>query len=273
MESIGEINCDSKLQKIKKSIQKSDFETISIGVSPKEMCRLSNGYFISSNFGSATIFDENFNQLKKVNIPGSAYGCAVHDEKGIYITDFHKSCIYLMDHQLNMIKTFDTKCSSMNQLEYPSSICFQDEHFYVSDQKNNRIQILTSDLKYHDTIRLNFEPSSIAVSRATIGVSDEFNNGIYFYDTKTKELKKKYPNFKGRISVIDSNFYVFSFSCLAPNILYVFDNDGELIDETSLEKLKDYISSSRRWDGFMLSTEDFLIILSYSDKKVLKFKL
>ena len=255
-------------QKIKKLIQKGDFETISIGVSSKEMYRLLDGCFISSNFVSITLFDENFNQLKKIDVPGSVYGCAVHYKKGIYVTDYTKCCIYMMDNQLNMIKTFGKKGSSMNQLEYPTSICCQDDYVYVCDSCNKRIQIFTLDLKYHDTIQLVFRPCFIAVSCTTIAICVESKKGIHFYDIKTKELKKKYSDIDGRISVIDSYFYVIS----GMRILYVFDNEGDLIDETSVEKLKDFIRGNGEWDGFMLSTEDYLLFLSYYNENVLKFK-
>ena len=145
------------MQQIKKSIQNGDYETFSIDENPYQMCRLLDGCFISCNYGSATLFDENLNVLKRILLPGSEFCCcAIHNDKGIYFTNFEKSCIYLMENQLNKIKTFGTKGSNIEQLNSPSSIFCHDEYLYVSDQKNNRIQILTSDLKYHDTIRLNF---------------------------------------------------------------------------------------------------------------------
>ena len=267
-ELIGEINCHLKLQRIKKSIQKGDFETISIDENPYQMCRLLNRCFVSSNGKSATLYNENFRLLKTIYIPGSAYGCAVHKDKGIYISDYTECCIYLMDNQLNMIKTFGTRGSDTDQFDSPSSIFCQDEYLFVSDQENKRIQILTLDLKYHDTIQLDFKARFIAVSSSTICLCCK-NNGIYFYETKTKELKKKYPNFKGRISVIDSNFYVVS--CLTPKILYVFDKEGELIDETRVKTRNDSINDIFGWDGFMISMEDYFLIISnfYS---ILKFK-
>ena len=231
-------------------------------------------------FWSVTLFDESFNQLKKVDIEGSAIGCAIHKDNGIYITPSGKNCIYLMDNELNIIKTFGSFGDRMDQFQYPSTICCQNDYLFVSDRFNERIQILTLDLKYHDTIQLDFNPKSIVVSSTTIGINSNriFDNkinfygylsGIYFYDLKTKTLKKEYRNIYGRISLIDSHFYVITSK--QPKKLFIFDKEGELVDEISLESINEHIRDE--WDGFMFSTEDNLFVTSYTGGKVLKFKL
>ena len=268
---IGEINYIHKI--IKKKIQKDAFETISIGVQPLDIKRLSNGAFVLSNSKSVTLFDESFNQLKKVDI--SSRGCAIHNDKGIYITGDENHCIYLMDNELNIIKTFGSEGDGMDQFFYPCSICCQNDYLFVSDNLNKRIQIFTLDLKYHDTIRLDFYPQSIALSNTTIGIhkSDYSNNEkkdekIYFYDLKTKTLKKEYPNISGRISLIDSHFYVLT--CEPPKKLFIFDQEGELIDEASVESISKYIKGF--WDGFMFLTKDNLFVTSFNGENILKFK-
>ena len=90
------------MQLIKKTIQKGVFETISIGEHPFELKKLSNGVLISNNYKSVTLFNQSFNQLKKIDI--YAFGCAIHNGTDIYIADHHNHCILLMDNQLNIIK-------------------------------------------------------------------------------------------------------------------------------------------------------------------------
>ena len=124
------------MQLIKRTIQKGVFETISIGVKPFEIKRLSNGHFISNNWGSVTLFNESFNQLKKVDFTGHVIGCAIHNDKNIFITDYLKHCIYLMDTELNIIKTFGSKGDRMDQLNGPTTIICQNDYLFVSDSSN-----------------------------------------------------------------------------------------------------------------------------------------
>ena len=261
---IGEI----KMHLIKKTIQKGVFKKISIGVDPYEIKRLSNGGFITNNYKSVTLFDESFNLLKKIDIDGNLIGCAIHKDKGIYVTDNFKNLIYLMDNNLNIIQTFGSGCDNKDQLLFPCTIFCQNEYLFVSDQLNERIQILTLDLKYHDTIQLDFYPKSIAVSNTRIGINGS-NDKIHFYDLQTKTLKKEYRNINGRISLIDSHFYVVTYK--QPKKLFIFDEEGELVDESSVESISNHIGNE--WDGFMFSTNDYLFVPSYHGKMVLKFNL
>ena len=133
-----------------------------------------------------------------------------------------------------------------------------------------KIQLFTLDLEYHYTIQLDFNPNSIAVSCTTIGVH-EYPSGIYFYDLKTKRLKKEYRNIDGRISFIDSHFYVLTYK--QHQKLFIFDEEGELIDESSAESISGHIRSEDEWDGFMFLTKDYLFVTSHRGENVLKFKL
>ena len=126
---IGEIIWN-KMQLIKKTIQKGVFETISIGVQPYEIKRLPNGTFITNNSSSVTLFDESFNLLKKIDIKGHAIGCAIHNDKNIFITDYDNHCIYLMDNQLNIMKTFGSRGPGMNQLFFPRTIFCQNDFLF-----------------------------------------------------------------------------------------------------------------------------------------------
>ena len=262
---IGKIICNYKMHLIKNTIQNGAFETISIDIAPQEIRRLSNGCFISSCTDSITIFDDSFKQLKQIDLD-YAVGCAIHNDKNIYITDYDKCCIYLMDNQLKMIKKFGCKGSTMNQFNIPLSICMKDEFLYVCDLGNKRIQILKLNFEYHETIQLDFYPQFIEISNTTIAICG--SQGIYFYDKRTKQLKKKYPAILSRISLIDFNFYVIS-GTLVKN-LFIFDHEGELIDEVILENLRDTIVNF--YDGYILSTEDYLLVLSNNGEKFLKYK-
>ena len=254
---IGEINCNYKMKLIKNTVQNGVFEKISIDVEPFEMCRLSNDCFISSNGKTVSAFDKNFKKFKQIDIPGHAISCAISKYENIYIADNEKCCIYLMDNHLNLIETSLT-------LDDPSSICCKEELLFVCNCRKKQIQIFKLDFDYYDTIQLDYEPYLIEVSNTTIAICGF--KGVFFYDKATKKLKKEYFYKFVKINFIDSYFFVVS--CKTPKKLYIFDQDGELIDEMNLEKINDLDI----FDGFMFSTKDHLIFLSTQRKKILKIQ-
>ena len=85
---------------------------------------------------------------------------------------------------------------------------------------------------------------------------------IYFYNIKTKTLKKEYRNICDRINLIDSHFYVITYQ--PPKKLFIFNQEGELVDESSVESISEYIGHEDGWDCFMFSTNDNLFVLSLS---------
>ena len=132
-------------------------------------------------------------------------------------------------------------------------------YLFESDYGNERIQILTFDLKYRDTIESDFYPQSIAVSSKTIGIhgyKTRKDGKIYFYDIKTKILKKEYRNIDDRISLIDSHFYVVTYK--QPKKLFIFDEEGEFVDESSVESISEHFRDN--CDSFMFSTEDIIYL-------------
>ena len=164
---------------------------------------------------------------------------------------------------------WDEHNDRMDELNSPSAVCCQDEFVFVSDHE--RIQIFTLDLKFYDFIEFNFEPSSIAASSTTIGICGE-NQGIYFWDIRTKKIKKKYSNINGVLMrFIASHFCIFSWESENGKI-YFFDKEGELIDEICVQSLINKIQNIRGFDGFMLSTEDSSLFFLYSDREIFKFK-
>ena len=278
-------SCNSKMQLITNTIRNGNFETISLDVHPYAICQLPFGGFISSNDGSTTVFDEKFNILKKIKRNphqegpyslGSrdyAKGCAISNNKDIYVSD--NVCIYLMDSELNIVETFYTELnredSCSDKFYSPTYLFCQGECLFVCDFTNQRIKIMKNfDFKNQETFQLYIHPYSIAVSSTTIGICG-FNmfsqNVICFYDKTTKKLKKKYEEITGRISIIGANFYVIS---SRPNkILFVYDQEGNLIKEVTIEKFSHLIKDI--WDGLMISSEDYLFVASFNEQKVLKF--
>jgi len=212
--------------------------------------------------GSITMFDENFNEIKKVNL-GLSFGCTINKTGDIYVTDCKNNCIYKMDVELNMVKKEGSHGSGDFQFHSPLSICFENNFLYICDRLNERIQILNDNLEFVDKIKLQFEPKSIKIIDKTIGICSL--NGTYFYKLDTKQLIKQYPKIVGKINKINSSFYVLSYK--TSNKIYCFDHLGSLTEEISIKSLNQYFSDP--CDGSIAVYKKNLIISSYSGSGII----
>ena len=270
---IGELIYDSSIinqqpfgDSIIQTLSNSNFEVIPINASSYEMCILSNNYIISANIGSVTMHDEYFNLIKKLEIT-LPVGCALNHRNELYISDYNNHCIYMLDLNFKNLKTVGTLGIGEKQFKNPLCICCKNEYLYICDNNNQRIQILDLDLEFVDFINLYSKPYSIITSETTIGI--QCSNGTFFYDLKTKSLKKHYTQVYGRISYVHPNFYVASYS--PSRILFCYDKDGNQTDEIKLNRISEYITE---WaDGCILNTDERLIISSHSRKALLNFRI
>ena len=64
--------------------------------------------------------------------------------------------------------------------------------------------------------------------------------------------------------LIDSHFYVIT--CQSPDKLFIFNQEGELIDEVSVESIGEYIQNDG--DGFIFLTKYYIFVTSSSGEKV-----
>lgn len=208
--AIGEIIFQNMLlnKKIRITINNSQFSTFKIDFNSYDICVLPNDTLVSCNLNSLTILDKDLNRIKNSRFNLLTGITVVTDTSELFITDHLKNCIYVMDYNINIVKTFGSLGSGTNQLNNPFNIHFHRNYLYICDGGNNRIQILNTDFEFIDTIPLDYRPYSIKVSDTKIGVCG--SNGVYFYDITTLALKEKYLNIIGRLSYINSNFYVIS---------------------------------------------------------------
>jgi hypothetical protein len=263
---IGNLDFNS-MAEIMYKMEKGNYETVQMKV--LDVCVLPNNRLLSTTLYSIAILDEKFNIVKETKyIDGNAiysYGVAFNNEQNfIYVSS--RDSIYLLDVYLNKIKSFGSRGSNKNSLIHPRGIFLKDDYLYVCDRGNKRIQILNSDLEYIDTIKLFFIPDTIKIFGTTIGIA-AYNGSIQFYDLKTKEFKKELDNLYGRISEIDSLFYVVTYS--PSKMFYCFDSDGNIKREIDIERFKnlkfDY------WGGNILYFNNSLIMTSYKTDKIIKF--
>jgi hypothetical protein len=228
-------------------IKNANFATVDMHALVYDICVLPNNCFLSLNFDSISVVDEKFNIIKTIqkidDKPISSPGSALNMEKNcIYVSNRSGHCVYMLDIDLNMIKSFGSEGKDKNSFKYPHGICFNDDYLYVCDYSNFRIQIFNSDLEYGDSIKLSVAPLTIQISGTSIGIVGH-DNSVHFYDKSTKALKKQHnQNCYGRISEINSLFYVITKSSF--KMLYCFDADGNLLSEESINRLDELLTEN-----------------------------
>ena len=223
-----------------------------------------------------TIFDENFNLIKRIEsidnkFPFCPKGLAINDRNDIYITDSNR--VIMTNIDFKRIKQFgtDQRGNEFNTLGHPEGICYDNDCLYICDFKNKRIQILTKDLDYIQTLSIDFQPYSIKISDKTLCVSG-FNTfgSICFYDLEKLELKKTCTCIRySKIRELNGNFFIHSFP---GKEITCFNSNGDQIDKIKLEKFSTYRSTSQ-YDGCLLIFKNDLLITFHEKKVLIKIKI
>ena len=243
--------------KIRHTLLNGKFETIHLAWQPSSLISLPNGNLVCGTNLSVMLLDANLREIKNIATGGFSF-CALNHRNEINVSVHHKHCIILFDSNLNRLKAFGLSGSGNNQLYCPFGLCCHDDYVYICDYSNRRIQILSLDLEYVNTIQLDGNtPIRIQTSETTIGVSCD--EAILFYNLKTRALKYKYGYNRYNLDFIDSTFY----ASKSENKKFYFDSDGNFVEEITInENLKN--------NGLTLY-KDNLYMVDYYSNKFLKF--
>ena len=223
-----------------------------------------NGTILATTNYSIQLFDEQFKEIKQID--STAIGCAINTTKNeIYISNEKNNCIDTFDLNLNKIKTFGSKGSENSQFNDIGRMYWKNSKLFVLDAGNKRIQIFDIETNFIDSIKLDYRPSSIAVSDKTIGVCG--NTGTFFYDTETKNLEYEFKNQIGSLSMIDSIFYLASYKP-TPKKVFCFNPNGKFLMEINVcDKLSNYLIHP--WSFHILNNEREVVLFYYNSLVVL----
>ena len=147
-------------------------------------------------------------------------------------------------------------------------MCCHGDNLYICDDNNERIQILTLDFEYSNTIELDdLKPLRIQTSETTIGVSC-YGGTTLFFDLVSKVLKFKHDNYRTKnLNYFDSTFYG---SNNEQKKFYFFDSDGNFKEEMAMnERLSELITDGP--DGSLCRHKDILYLADWESSKIFKF--
>ena len=255
---IGEVlfqGCKRSL-KVKETLLNGKFGLIEVAGLPTSLTSLPTGNLACCTDDSVKLLDENLKEIISVSTGGQSF-CAFSRRNEKYVSVSDKNCIIPFDCNLNQLKQFGSLGAGNDKLNNPRGLCCHGDIFYICDWGNKRIQILTHDFCYVNTIQLDgLYPLRVRTSETTIGVSVS-GGATFFFDLKTRALKHKHNNYVTyNISYINSIFYGLNYY---EKKFYLFDSDGEYIEEMAMnENLSKHITD---WnDGSLCSHKDFLYL-------------
>ncbi len=261
-----------KFDDIKTVFETFDLEVVDMVTNPNDICVLQTGNLLMANTTqkNLTLFDKNLNLIKTIDkfddINFSPSRIACNDIDRIYVIDHSIYQVLMLDLNLKKIKGVGSKGNTAKQFDLPNGIAYFSNKIYVCDTNNKRLQILTADLEFINSISLEYQPWLIKISKEAACISRYDKGGIFFYDLEKFTLNNQYDfHGHGRISLIHSNFYE---SCHSNSKIYCYDSKGLLTEEIDVSKYKLYLTASA--DGALAVYGGNLIFTSYNQKKLVK---
>lgn len=258
---------------LEKTINESDVQIID-DKNPSDICLLPNGKIICANRDSSclTVYDDNLNLYMTIdnidNQPISPTGVTTDCIQRIYFTDQYSNSVIMTDLDFNLIKKYHSQDNDQNKLERPFGIQFHWNYVYVCDTDNERIQILTAELEFLKLVKFDYRPWKIRISNGIALVADGSLRKSCIYDLDDFKLKNQFEHGFAQLSLL----FPYFIEVTSKQMLYFYDLDGNLVKEFKLDKISEYVSSTG-WDGCMVIRNNFLIITSDSQAKLLKLQI
>ena len=235
---------------------------------------LSNDILIIANYldeeaidhiTNITVHDKNLTCIRTIEkINGEAFhvdGFAVNQEKGeLFILEILKRRIIVTDFELNFIKYF----GSPNEFRKPRGICFKGGYLYVSDRGNNQIAKFDQNLEYVKEFETSCVPGQIKATNSLLFFFKR-GGGMVIHETDNDMTCFVMGCVDLIISEIDSN--VFCFDWKRKN-MHCYNNS--IFKSTTIKLNEDSLRS--RLDGTLVLFNKSLLMISYLDKKLIKFQ-
>ncbi len=148
---------------------------------PRYMAFNSSEELIVTDYsGDVLVFDKKGEQIRSISKSkhgfGSIYGVAVDKEDNIYVCDDGKHCVYKFNKRGDLLKRFGTYGSGPKELNNPRGIAVAGDQVFVCDRRNNRVQVLTTELEQigsRGTGNEHFNgPEDVAVDEQMVYVTD-----------------------------------------------------------------------------------------------------
>ena len=203
-----------------------------------------NIYIADSNNHRVQVFTGNGKYLfmfsDKMNNP---VGICVSQNK-VFVTQLLGNCINMYELKGKLIKSVGSEGTGPARFKHPHGLDVSDinNNIYVCDCSNNRIQILTQELKYRFMLGIDLlkYPSDVKATRDKVLVLDESDSCISVFNTKHVLIRRLITRGDGKQTSNPHHFdvdrkYNIIMSDYMDHCVYVFNEEGKHIHKFGKE--------------------------------------
>ena len=199
-------------------------------------------------------------------------------QNNVCVTQFDSHCINMYELEGKLIKRVGSEGNGEAQFKYPRGLDVSDRtnNIYVCDYYNDRIQILTEELKYHSMLGIDLlrHPCDVKVIRDRVLVLDESDPCMFVFDSDhvltnrliTRGVSKQTIN--PRCFDIDREYNIIM-SDYNTHCVYVFNQEGEQIHKFGMEGQG--IGEFYYPCGIALDNTGHIIVVCHKDTNCLQF--
>ena len=203
-----------------------------------------NIYIADTNNDRVQVFTCNGDHLfmfdGKMNLPFGI--CITHNR--VLVTQCSGHCINMYELEGKLIKSVGSKGSGEAQFNNPFGLSVSDRtnNIYVCDYSNNRVQVLTEDLKFHSMLGIGAfnQPRDIKVTRDRVLVLDESDTCMFVFDSNHILTNRLITRGTGKQTNYPACFdidreYNIIMSDYSNHCVHVFNQEGEEIHRIGKE--------------------------------------
>ena len=196
----------------------------------------------------------------------------------VFVTQYSGYCVNMYELEGKLTKSVGSNGNGETQFICPHGIDVSDRNhnIYVCDYYNNRVQILTEELKYHSMLGIGLftNPRDIKVTRDRVLVLDESDPCMFIFNSEHLLINRIITRGSGKQTNNPYSFdidrdYNIMMSDYNNDCLYVFSKDGEQIHKFG--KQGQGIGEFSNPYGIVLDNTGRIIVVCKKDTNCLQF--
>ena len=196
----------------------------------------------------------------------------------VFVTQYSGYCVNMYELEGKLMKSVGSNGNGEAQFYGPRGIDVSDRNhnIYVCDCWNNRVQILTEELKYHSMLGIDMftYPRDIKVTRDRVLVLDESDTCMFIFNSEQLLINRIITRGSGKQTNSPFSFdidrdYNIVMSDYSNHCVYVFNKEGEQIHKFGKQGqgIGEFISPY----GIVLDNTGRIIVVCWKDANCLQF--
>ena len=196
----------------------------------------------------------------------------------VFVTQCIGHCVNMYELGGKLMKSVGSNGNGEAQFNYPRGIDVSDlnHNIYVCDGDNNRVQILTEELKYHSMLGIGLftSPREIKVTRDRVFVLDGSDPCMFIFNSEHLLINRMITRGSGKQTINPNSFdidrdYSIIMSDFSNDCVYVFNKEGEQIHKFGKQgqSIGEFYSP---W-GIVLDNTGRVVVVCDKDTNCLQF--